>query len=152
MQSAQFNMPPKLMTYLARAQLINQYGTKFPASEILKDQQLIVLYFASVHDKDTALMERLRHLYETVRANSIRLEIVYVPTDLDAVQAQACFGQQGGWYSLLHGATVIDELLVVYNIIGTPTISVVKRDGTIVSRCGEDDLRTYGSNALVAWS
>lgn len=145
-------MPPKLMTYLARAELINQYGTKFPASEILKDQQLIVLYFASVRDKDFDLLDRLRRLYETVRSNSLRVEIVYVPTDTDATEAAQCFGEQGGWYSLLHGANVIDEMLVVYNIIGTPTISVIKRDGTIVSRNGDEDLRTYGSNALVAWS
>lgn len=145
-------MAPKLLAYLARATLVNQYATHYPAAEILKDQQIILLFFSSVHDADTALVEQLVDLYRTVHAHHIRLEVVHVPTDVFEPQARDCFAAQGNWYTLPHGSGAIDELLVIYNVIGTPSIMVIKRDGSIISREGDDDLRKYGSNALVAWS
>lgn len=144
-------MAPKLLTYLARTELINQYGTRYPAAEILNGQQIILLYFASTHDEKPDLLEHLRNVYEAAQSHNIRLEVLHVPTDMTDTEAKACFATHGNWYSLLFGTDAISELLVIYNVIGTPTVTVIRRDGSIISREGDADLRKYGRNALAAW-
>lgn len=150
-------MAPQLLSYLDRATIVNQFGTTFPASDILKDQHIILLYFASVNDTDADLLARLRRLYEAAYrlegGSKLRMEVLHVPIDVDPAHGRASFAAQAGlWYSLVPGSLAITELLVFFNVIGTPTIMAVKPDGSLISRFAERDLRLYGSNALTAWS
>lgn len=149
-------MAPQLLTYLARATVVNQFGTTFPASEILKDQHIILLYFASINDTDADLLDRMRRLYEVVHrqaTSKLRLEVLHVPIDVDPSHGRNSFAAQAGrWYSLEPGSVATVELMVFFNVIGTPTIMAMKPDGSLISRFAERDLRRYGSNALTAWS
>lgn len=149
-------MAPQLLSYLARATVVNQFGTTFPANDILKDQHIILLYFASVNDTDTDLLERLHRLDETMQhqeGNKLRMEVLHVPIDVNPEHGRHSFAAQAGlWYSLVPNTISITELLVFFNVIGTPTIMAVKPDGSLISRFAERDLRQYGSNALTAWS
>lgn len=145
-------MAPKLWPTLANNDLINQYGTHLPATDILKDQKIILLYYSSIQDTDVELLAKLRTTYDVVQKHCIRLEVVFVPTDIEAANARQCFAQHGNWYTLPHGCNTIEELLITYGVTWTPAILAIKRDGTIISRTGVADLREYGANALVAWS
>lgn len=145
-------MAPKLLSYLADNNIINRYHTVYPASAILKDMQQIVLFFASISDTDTELIRKLIRLHETVQENHIRLEVLFVPTDLSKEDALACFERQGKWYSLTHQADVIFLLMHMYEVTGTPRIVVIQRDGKVVSDDGAADIRQYGTNAIVAWT
>lgn len=145
-------MAPKLLSYLAENKIINRYHSVYPAAEILKDMQRIVLFFISIKDTDTELIGKLVRLHETARDNHIRLEVLFVPTDLTEEEGLACFARQGNWYSLAHQADVIFLLLQMYEVTATPRIVVIQRDGKVVSDDGAEDLRQYGTNAIVAWT
>lgn len=145
-------MAPKLLPYLANNKIINRYHSVYPANQVLKDMQRIVLFFASVNDTDIELLSKLIRLHETAKEHNIRLEVLFVPTDLTEEDALACFARQGDWYSLAHQADVIFLLLHMYEVTGTPRIVVIQRDGRVVSEDGAADIRQYGTDAIVAWT
>lgn len=145
-------MAPKLLSYLAHNKIMNRYHTISQATAILKDMQRIVLFFSSVNDTDTELLSQLIRLHATAREHHIRLEVLFVPTDLIEEDAWACFARQGDWFALTHQSDAIFLLLSLYEVTGTPRIVVIQRDGRVVSEDGAADIRQYGINAMVAWT
>lgn len=145
-------MQPKLISYLANYDIINRYRSVYPAKSVLKDMQRIVLFFASVKDTDTELISKLIQLHKTAKENLIRIEVLFVATDLAEEDAWECFNRQGDWFSLEHNPDAIFLLVNMYEITGTPKIVVIQRDGKVVSDDGAADIQQYGTDAIVAWT
>ena len=146
---------PKFLNFLNNSNFINKFQTCIFTKSIFKDMKAIVLYFSSIKDAENVdhcnLLKKLIRLHSTALNRDIRLEVLFVPTDLSSVDASNCFIKHGNWYSLCHGQQAIFELIFTYEITSTPSIVVIKNDGQVISRTAANEIIEYGSNAICAW-
>ncbi|KAJ8968359.1 hypothetical protein NQ317_006494 [Molorchus minor] len=121
-----------MMDILSGKQIITKDFKGHHATSILKSKKIIVYFFSAYNADTSVLLESLKNLYEE------NLEEEF----------KKCFDQQGPWLAIPFKNAICDELRWMYDITYIPQLVVVKKDGSIISKRGKEELEKLGINVL----
>merc|ERR1711972_286542 len=122
------------MDSLKGAKLIKADGSTVEADSALAGKDLILFYF-SAHwcPPCRGFTPVLKDFYEEVEG----LEIVFVSSDRSADDMTSYMKEShGDWLAVPHNSAVANDLKQKYGISGIPSLVVVKKDGTLVTKDG----------------
>jgi len=142
------------MEHLAGQTLVKKDKSQVSADDALKDKEIIGFYF-SAHwcPPCKQFTPVLADFYEEIKENDEPLEIIFVSSDRSE---EALFDymseSHGDWLAVPLNSSVTDQLKKQFKIEGIPTLVIIKKDGTVVSKNGRSDVERKGAAAFKDWN
>ncbi|VEN48832.1 unnamed protein product [Callosobruchus maculatus] len=141
------------MDMLENEKLIMKDGHQILAVKYLKNAKIVIYFFSASWVENTRdLVDKLKTLYDENLKRNTKMEIIYVSADTEETHFQKDLSKQGPWAAIPFKNNAADTLRWRYDITCLPQIVVVKKDGSIISRKGKDELEKLGINVIVTWS
>jgi len=128
------------MHYLAGVKLIKADGSSVLAETALAGKELVLYYFSGHWCPPC---RRFTPLLKTFYQEAVGLgvEIVFVSSDqTEEAMFDYMKESHGEWFALPFEDKIATELSNKYDIAGIPSLVVVKKDGTVVTLEGDDDV------------
>merc|ERR1711976_24417 len=139
------------MDSLAGVTLKKADGSTVPAETALNGKEVVCFYF-SAHwcPPCRAFTPVLKDFYQEVSAEGV--EIIFVSSDQSEADMISYMKEShGDWYALDHGSEPANKLKEKYGISGIPSLIVVKKDGTIITKDGRSDVQGKGPSSVKNW-
>ena len=133
------------MDSLAGATLVKADGTTDAADAVLGDKEMILFYFSAhwcpLYRQFTPMLKDFfQELPETAG-----VQIVFVSSDRsEADMLSYMKDSHGEWFATQHNSSVANGLKSKFNISGIPTLVVVKKDGTLITKDGKSHVISLG--------
>jgi len=128
------------MDSLTGASLTKADGTLLTAETALQNKE-IVLYYFSAHwcPPCRHFTPKLKEFYE--KAKGMGVEIIFVSSDETSEDMIAYMKEaHGDWLAVEHESPLSTALSAKYDVSGIPTLIVCKKDGSVVSKDGRDEV------------
>jgi len=141
------------MDSLAGATLIKADGTTAAAEAVLGDKEIILFYF-SAHwcPPCRQFTPMLKDFFEEL-PDTAGVQIVFVSSDRsEADMLSYMKDSHGEWFATQHNSSVANGIKSKFGISGIPTLVVVKKDGTLITKDGRSYVTSLGpEKALKEW-
>ncbi|XP_056639757.1 nucleoredoxin-like protein 1 [Diorhabda sublineata] len=128
-------------------------GSIVDCEEYLRNIKIFILFFSASWVANTKnLIVLLKDLYSENLKRKVGMEIIYVSADTSKEGYDSDLMAQGPWSAIPFKSSICDILRYRYDVSYMPMIIVVKRDGSIITRKGKEELENLGINVLVTWT
>jgi len=138
------------MGLLAGAKL-RKGGNSISAEEALINKGIICFYF-SAHwcPPCRQFTPILKDFYEEV--GELGVEVIFVSSDRSASEMVNYMKElHGDWLAVEHDSNLAQALKTKFGISGIPALIVCRKDGTLITKSGRQDVQTAGPQALQRW-
>ena len=132
-------------------EFIDGFGSKKYADVFLHVEKYIGIYFgaswaAPAQEFDPMLLDFYRN------ANKInkKIEIIYVNSDEDPGQFNSVISSVP-WLAIPFNDSRVMELKQMYAITAIPVLVIIRKDGTVVTTNGRNDIYALENDALDHW-
>ena len=130
---------------------VNSANAARYADEFLHVEHFICLYFGASWAAPCQEFEpMLIDFYHKVNKNHRRVEIVYVHSDEDNGQFNNAITQVP-WLAVPYGDSRVMEIKQFYAVTAVPVLVVLRKDGTLVTTNGRNDLYALEEKAIDHW-
>ncbi|KAL3191822.1 hypothetical protein MRX96_059554 [Rhipicephalus microplus] len=125
----------------------------FPADTVLRDKQLICLYFAAQWCPPCRMFTPvLANVYKDAREDNLPIEVVFISADRNEQDMLNYMrASHGDWYALPFDDPLHGELTERFKVAGVPTLLVMTPDGTVVCPNGKKMVQERGVQAFRDW-
>jgi len=141
------------MDLLAGAKLKKNSGeADVDADQALADKQIVCFYF-SAHwcPPCRQFTPILKDFYDEVSDSGV--EIIFVSSDRSAADMTSYMKESHGeWLAVEHDSDLGKALKTQFGISGIPALIVCKKDGTVVTKSGRQDVQGKGPGAVQEWN
>ena len=132
-------------------EFIDSKGQRVFADHFLTVEKYVCLYFgcawaAPAQEFDPMLLD----FYEKVNKDRKVIEIIYVNSDEDHGQFNQIVSNVP-WIAIPYKDTRVMELKTMYAITAVPQLIVIRKNGTILTVNGRDDIYAMDSEAINHW-
>ena len=141
------------MDSLAGATLVMADGTTAVADSVLADKELILFYFSAQWCPPCRhFTPMLKEFFEKL-PDTAGVQIVFVSADPSSAHMLSFMKESHGeWFATQHNSSVANGLKSKFGISGIPTLVVVKKDGTLITKDGRSHVTSLGPDkALKEW-
>lgn len=142
------------MEFLTGKKLVTKDKTEVDVDEVLSNVTVVGFYF-SAHwcPPCRGFTPMLADAYQEMKDEGYGVEIVFVTSDKDEDAMYSYMKEcHGDWYAIPFDSAAIKELKQKYSVSGIPTLVIVKKDGTLVTKDGRSDVQSKGSQAYKSWT
>ncbi|KAH7935699.1 hypothetical protein HPB52_012607 [Rhipicephalus sanguineus] len=135
--------------------LVLKDGSEHAADKALGDAKAVALYFSAhwcppCRMFTPVLAEAYKEMKEECAAP---IEVVFISSDRsNADMLKYMEESHGAWYAVKFGDAFQQELKTKYGVSSIPTLIVIKRDGTVITANGRNDIQAEGPRAFVKWA
>jgi len=139
------------MDLIVGAKLQKAEGQEVMADAALANKSIVCFYF-SAHwcPPCRQFTPVLKDFYEEVA--EVGVEIIFVSSDRSADEMVSYMKEShGDWLAVEHNSALAQSLKQKFGISGIPALVVCKKDGTLVTKSGRQDVQTAGPQALQRW-
>ena len=139
-----------MMDWLAKGQtLMKADGTTHNAETSLADKDLVLFFFgAHWAPPCRQITHTLKDFY--VKASAAGLEIIFISSDKSAKDMKAYMEtMHGDWFGVSWDSDLANFLKVTYDVVKIPTLIVVKKDGTLITRDGLSNIMSMSPQEAV---
>merc|ERR1711976_540236 len=145
------NSSKSVKEILKNVQLIKQDGTTISGADALASKKRVLVYFSAHWCPPCRMFTPvLKDFYAEVEGEGI--EIVFVSSDQDEAGMISYMKEShGDWFAVPHGSDAANKLKEKYQISGIPTLVVVKKDGTMITKDGRGAVQGKGPQAAKEW-
>uniref|UniRef100_A0A1W7RA19 Nucleoredoxin-like protein 2 n=1 Tax=Hadrurus spadix TaxID=141984 RepID=A0A1W7RA19_9SCOR len=141
------------MEYIKGKTLVKKDKTEVGADESLADVEIVGFYF-SAHwcPPCRAFTPVLADAYEEMKESGSKFEVVFVTSDRDEQSMYDYMKEcHGDWLAVPFGSETIRDLKQKYSVTGIPTLVIVKKDGTLITKDGRSAVQSNGAQAYKSW-
>ncbi|TRY63398.1 hypothetical protein TCAL_01845 [Tigriopus californicus] len=139
------------MDKISGKELIKADGSTSSVDQALADKEIVCFYF-SAHwcPPCRQFTPILKDFY--AEANDMGVEIIFVSSDKSHDDMISYMKEShGDWFALKHGDDSVKELKENFQISGIPSLIVLKKDGTLITKEGRNHVQGKGPNAVKEW-
>jgi len=140
------------MDSLAGAKLVKGDGSTVAADDALANKEIVLFYF-SAHwcPPCRQFTPMLKDFYE--EAEDAGVEIVFVSSDRSNEDMLSYMKEShGDWLATEHNSALTNSLKQKYEISGIPTLVVLKKDGSMITKDGRSHVMgKKPADAVKAW-
>ncbi|XP_013794255.1 nucleoredoxin-like protein 2 [Limulus polyphemus] len=141
------------MDIIQGQKLFKKDKSEVDADEILQDKEIIGFYF-SAHwcPPCRAFTPILTELYGELRNENAPFEVVFVSSDQSEDDMFSYMEEShGDWLAVQFDGDVSTKLSEKFAVDGIPTFIILKKDGTVITESGVEEVTEKGAEAFKEW-
>lgn len=135
--------------------LFDKMDNEYIAKDVLRGIRYLALMFVgyeNLQERYKKLTEKMSIILKQAHSMNLKLEVIYVPIDIEDVYVQQHKHEHNNWYRIKFEDDYVRLLIERYQIIINPSVVVLSKEGEIISRDGVEDILKDGINVLVTWT
>ncbi|XP_022664529.1 nucleoredoxin-like protein 2 isoform X2 [Varroa jacobsoni] len=142
------------MEILKKATVVKRDRSSKGLADVLNECDVVAIYFSAHWCPPCRMFTPvLADVYKQLKNQGKKLEVVFVSSD-KTEDAMFAYMEEthGDWYAIKYNDAARSELGSHFGVRSIPTLIILKKDGTVISKDGRSEVQSKGTGAWELWT